>query len=262
MRLFAVVQNVYVVDRWQAIAEVLTESLGLHPATANQRAKRSGGFIAEQLDREMAETIHRACECCGVSTRLVPQEEIIPLPALMRIHEVWVAPNGLWVHLGHLGAKRLVNWSSIALIAACPIQRTEAFHRWSTSRSLLGGSDYRLKAKGYSKEYTELCADVFGASPDGQLMRLRLGSRELNYQEVLANIEDAPSMPEKRIDAFCLVLAQILQRALRAYVPPETRILLGDGSEPEQPLCDLSSVEEFDTYNRWLLQKVFSIPRE
>jgi hypothetical protein len=164
-------------------------------------------------------------------------------------------------------------------MAAYHVVKTESYHHWSTTGHQMGGSE--LKAEKYSKDYVEYVADIFGSSPDGTLMRLRVGSRELNYEEALGSGTSEPQLPETgesqelrhqqafgfdltnprlvpdtHLDNFRLVLARIHARAVRAYVPPETLVLLGGAAEANCRLYDLSSLDEFDACNRWLLQKM------
>ncbi len=278
MSQFAVVQDVYAFDRWQAAAQILSELLGLHPTEANQRARRSRGFLAENLNRDTAEQIRQACEAQGLPTHVVAQAEVVTLPTLTRVHQLWIADDALWICQSHLGDRESIDWQGILLMAAHHVVKTESFHRWSTGYRM-GTADPQLKVKQYSKDYVEHVADVFGSSRDGVLMRLRIGSRELNYQEAIGGAAPEPQtpqtgesqqrrhqqafgfdpgnprvVPDTQFDKFRLVLARIHARAVRAYVPPETLVLLGGAPLPDRPLYDLSSLEEFDAYNRWLLE--------
>ncbi len=193
MSQFAVVQDVYAFDRWQAAAQILSELLGLHPTEANQRARRSRGFLAENLNRDTAEQIRQACEAQGLPTHVVAQAEVVTLPTLTRVHQLWIADDALWICQSHLGDRESIDWQGILLMAAHHVVKTESFHRWSTGYRM-GTADPQLKVKQYSKDYVEHVADVFGSSRDGVLMRLRIGSRELNYQEAIGGAAPEPQI--------------------------------------------------------------------
>jgi hypothetical protein len=277
MSQFAVVQDVYGFDDWQAAAQILTDVLGLHPTEANQRARRSRGFLGENLDRDTADRIQRACQSRGLPTRVVAQAEVAALPVLTRIHQLWIREDALWIQRSHLDEREPIGWQSIPLMAAYHVVKTESYHHWSTGYRM-ANADPQLRVKQYFKDYVEHVADVFGSSRDGALVRLRIGSRELNYQEALgaaaaesqAATEESlkrrhqeafgsdPTnprlVPDTRLDSFLLVLARLHARAVCAYVPPETLALLGGPPPADRPLIDLSSLEEFDAYNRWLLE--------
>jgi hypothetical protein len=278
---FTVVQDVYAFDHWQAAAQVLTEVLGLHPITANQRARKSGGFLAENLERDTAEQIQQACEAQGLATHVVAATEVVALPTLTRVHELSIAEDALWICQSTLGDRQPIDWQSILLMTAYHVVKTESYHHWSTSGPHMGGSEWQLKTEKYSKDYVEHVADIFGSSPDGTFLRLRVGSRELNYQEALGpgtSVSQLPEtgelherkhqqaygadptnprvVPDTRLGNFRLVLARIHARAVRAYVPPETLVLFGGAAEANCRLYDLPTLEEFDAYNRWLLQKM------
>ncbi len=276
MSQFAVVLDVYAFDHWQAAAQVLAEVLGLHLTTANQRARKSGGFLAENLERDTAEQIQRACEAQGLATHVVVEAEVVALPRLTRVHQLWIAEDALWICQSHLGDREPIDWQSILLMAAYHVVKTESYHHWSATGHHMGGSE--LKAEKYSKDYVGHVVDIFGSLRDGTLMRLRVGSRELKYQEALGSGTSEPQSPETResqelrafgsdptnprlvpdtyLGNFRLALARIHARAVRAYVPPETFVLLGGVPEPNCRLNDLRNLEEFDAYNRWLLQKM------
>ncbi len=289
MSQFAVVQAVYAFERWQAAAAILTDVLGLHPTEANQRARRSRGFLAENLDGPTAERIQQACQAQGLPTRLVAQAEVAALPTLTRIHQVWIAEDALRICRTPLSPQEPIAWAGIRMLAAYHVLKSETFQHWTTGGFRAGGGDPQLKVKQYSKDYVEHVADLFGPASDGGLMRLRLGSRGLNYQEALGVAGLSPSapvpvpqtgdspifsaigqagiggsfgpqksgqspIPDTQLDHFRLVLARIHARAVNAYVPPETLVLLGGPPPPDHRLNDLTSLEEFDAYNRWLLQ--------
>ncbi|NUQ64958.1 MAG: hypothetical protein HUU20_21045 [Pirellulales bacterium] len=258
MTQFAVVQDVYELEDWQSAARILTDVLGLHPTAAKQRARRSRGFLAEKLDFEQARRFHQTCESRGLVVHIVEDKDLIVLPKPSRVHELWLQDDALWVRRTQLGPRESIRWERIVLVAAFRTTKREAYHHWFTvGGGLQMDTGPQLKVSKYSKEYAEYLADVFEWMPSGSPARLRLGSREVNYSQALgSDLPDPHVAIDARSDSFRLLLARIHARARNAFVPPETLVLLGAEPDKGRRLHELPGLDDFDAYNRWLLQKL------
>jgi len=253
---FAVVRDAYEVDDWELVAQLLKQALGMHLVAATRQARNSPGFLAEELDRGAAEQLQRACEARAMPTHLVAQEEVVILPRALRVHSLWVAEDALWICRSPTSPKEPIRWDSVALIAACQTMKKESFHRWSADFNPVNDVS-ELKVQKYSQDFIEHVADLFGMAADGGLLRGRLGSRELNYKQALGVDRADPRLDTgKRFASFRLVLSRIFTKAARAQMPPEPIALLGGRLKPNCRLHNLTSLKEFDAYNRWLLQRI------
>jgi hypothetical protein len=255
MSLFAVFQDAYAQD-WQLAARILVDALGLHPTTAKRHARRSGGFLAENLEPDVAERLRQACFDGGMAVHVIAQDEAVVLPKPLRVHSLGIAEEALWICQSPAAPRAPVGWESLLLIAAHHLQKTETYLRWRITPDTSREDGTELRVESRVRNSPEYLADLVASSADGSLLRLRLWSRELNYQQALGvDLPDPRHTPNARLESFRLVLARIHARASRAHVPRETLALLGGVPDPERPPHDLPTLEEFDAYNRWLLQK-------
>ena len=182
---FAVVQDDYELTNWQVAAELLAEIVGLPAVTARQKARNSHGFLANNLPEDLAQRLRNACAGHGIGVQLVPQSEVIPVIKPMRMHRVWITDDALWVRAANLDAKTPLAWDTLRLIAMTKTTKSESFQHWETT----GGDDeVRLKVTPYTEDVTEYLVDVFAFRLDGQVLGVRLMSRELNYAEALGNL--------------------------------------------------------------------------
>jgi hypothetical protein len=171
------------------------------------------------------------------------------------VHALRIEEDALWAGQSPTGPKEPIGWDSLVLMAAYQIVKKESFHRWSASYNMATNTS-DLRADKYSKDYKEYLADLVATLPNGSLRRLRVESRELNYPEALGtDAADPLTRANAREDSFRLVLARVHARATRITVPPETLVLLGGEPNPDHRLCHLPRLEDFEAYNRWLLQK-------
>ncbi len=218
------VQDVYQLENWQVAAELLTEVLGLHAVTAKQQARKSHGFLATHLPAELAQRLRDACAEHGLGVQLVPQSEVVPVIKPVRMHQVWINDDALWVRAVNVDSKTRLAWDTLRLIAMTKTTNTDSFRHWKTT----GGDDeVRLKVTPYTEEFTEYLADVFAFQPQGSVLGVRLVSRELNYAEALGNL--APDVlvdANAQLEGFRLLLSAIASRATQAYVSPESAALL------------------------------------
>jgi len=251
---FAVVQDDYELENWQVAAELLTEILGLHAVTAKQRARNSHGFLVTHLPGELAQRLRDACAEHGLGVQLVPQSEVVPVIKPVRMHQVWIADDALWVRAGNLDAKTPLAWDTLRLIAITKTTRTESFQHWEITGIR---EEEKLRVTTHTEECAEYLADVFAFRPQGSVLGVRLFSRELNYAEALGNL--APDVlvdANARVESFRLLLSAIASRAAQAYVSPESAALF-----TTLPLRIVRStppvkLNSFDAFNRWLLQRL------
>ncbi len=255
---FAVVLDVYQLDDWQTAAGLLTEILGLPAVTARQQARKSHGYLAFNLAGESAERLRDACAGRRIGVQLVPQSEVIPVIKPVRTHHVRIAEDALWLGATGSGAKTLLGWDTLRLIAVTKTTKTESFRHWQTGTPSAGyGEEANLKVTTYTEDYTEYLADVFAIQPHGQVLGVRLLSRELNYSEALGDVApDALVTANARIDSFRLLVSAIAARATRVYVPPESAGLLTKSAKERARIRASASLDDFNAVNRWLLQRL------
>ena len=252
---FAVVQDNYELENWQVAARLLTEIVGVPAVSARQRTRNSHGFLASELPEELARRLRDACAENGIGVQLVPQSEVIPVIRPVRMHQVWIADDGLYVRASHLDAKISLGWDTLRLIAVTATRKKESFQHWDTA--VRGAVMVTHGVTNYTEEFAEYLIDVFAFQANDQVLGVRLLSRELNYAEALGNL--APDVlvdSNARVEGFWLLLSAIASRSTQAYVSPESAALLSrlhlriDRSAPPVNL------NEFDAYNRWLVQRL------
>jgi hypothetical protein len=144
-------------------------------------------------------------------------------------------------------------WDTLRLIAVTRATKKESFRHWDTTSTRTGAD---LRVTSYTEDYAEYQADVFAVKLYGEVLGVRLMSRELNYSEALGDITpDVLVDANARTGGFRLVLSSIAARATQLYMPPETWAFLANaasgGVPPPLPLQD-----DFDAANRWLLQRL------
>ncbi len=114
---FAVVQELYQLEDWQTAAALLTEILGLSAVTARQQARKSRGYLAANLSGESAGRLRDACAGRGIGVQLVPQSDVIPVIRPVRMHQVRIADDALWLGATDLDAKMSLRWDTLRLMA-------------------------------------------------------------------------------------------------------------------------------------------------
>jgi hypothetical protein len=252
---FAAVQDVYQFEDWQTAAALLTEILGLPPVTARQKARKSRGYLASNLSEELARRLRDACSERGLGVQVVPQSDVVPVIKPVRMHQVWIAEDALKLGAAGLDAKMLLGWDTLRLIAVTKTTKKESFQHWDTTNRRTPVVAPRVTT--YTEEFAECLADVFAFSPHGQVLGARLLSRELNYAEALGDmIPDAAVDADARMDGFRLLLSAIASRASQLYIPPESLALLSSPARASALMPPAGSLDEFDGYNRWLLQRL------
>jgi hypothetical protein len=251
---FALVGDVYAPENWQAIAKLLATVLKMPVADATSRAKRSHGFLAENLSGAQAEWLQQALESIGVAAHRMPAKDVVALPRPVRVHELWILDDALQVLAGQVGPREAVPWGRIVLIAASPVMKTEHYHHWQTTQ------DYRtsnLEVTSYAEDSVEWLVDLFASSAAGGFVTYRLMSREINYAEALGADRPDPNVVLKwRLASFCMLIGRMVARAGKAQVSAETVELLRAGPNIDRPRRNLHGLDDFDAYNRWLLQKI------
>jgi hypothetical protein len=183
---FAVVQDVYQLEDWQTAAALLAEILGLAAVSARQQAKKSHGYLATNLSRDLAQRLQDACAGRGIAVQLVPQSDVIRVIKPIRMHQVCLAEDALRLGAPGLDGKMLLGWDTLRLIAMTKTTKKELFRHWETTGG--GREEVKLKVTAYTEESAEYLADVFAVQIDGQVLGARLFSRELNYSEALGNL--------------------------------------------------------------------------
>ena len=228
----------------------LTEILGLPPVAAKHQARQSRGFLAANLPGEMAQRFRDACAGRGIAVQVVPQSDVIPVIKPVRVHHVWITDDALCVQaLGQEGKTRLA-WDTLRLIAVTDTTRKESFQHWPTPRRT---PIITPQVTRYTEEFAEHLADLFALSPQGVVLGVRLFSRQVNYAEALGDMApDALLDAEARSESFCLLLTSIAARATQVYIPPESRARLTQATPGSAP----ASLDDFDAYNRWTLQRL------
>ena len=118
------------------------------------------------------------------------------------------------------------------------------------------GMSVKLKVTAYTEESAEYLADVFAVQLDGQVLGVRLFSRELNYSEALGDTTpDALVDANARMEGFRLLVSSIASRASQVYVPPESAALLTKSAKESAQIRASASLDDFNAVNRWLLQR-------
>jgi hypothetical protein len=252
---FAVVQDAYPDPDWHVVASLLAKSLGLPAATANRQAKRSYGFLAENLTENLAQGLHRACAEQGIATQVVPQEKVVAFPRPTRAHQIRFAADVLWIHTPDRDGERPVPWDTVALIAAARVMRTETHRRWLSDYDSRDDSS-AVVSLDFAQEQAEHLADLFAALPNGQFVGFRFLSRELNYADALG--EAAPDVlvnTNARLDGFRLVMSRIVAQSSKAEIPPDTIALLQGPGPGDLRSTPATNLDDFNGRNRWLLQQ-------
>jgi hypothetical protein len=251
---FSVVQDDYELKNWQTASELLTKIVGLPPAPARLKARKTRGFLATDLPAEVAQRLRDACVERGIEVELVPQNEIIPMIKPVRMHQVWITEDALCVRAGSWDAMVPLGWETVRLVALAKMTRTDSFQHWEMAGDL---DAVNLKVTPYVEESAEYLADVFAFQPDGSVLGARLISRELNYSEALGNLApDILNDANARLEGFRLLLSAIVARAVHAYVPSNSAALLAKLLSRAAKTFPRAKMNEFDAMNRWHLQRL------
>ena len=147
---------------------------------------------------------------------VVAEQDLAILPKPVRLHHLWLHDDALWIRRAETGPPVPIAWDTIALIAACRATQTETRMHWSVeargvnpdiSPRMQLSSTPRLDVSKKTQEFVEYVADIVAWPSGGPLDRLRLNSREVNYQEALgADAPDPQTVPQARILGFIWVL--------------------------------------------------------
>ena len=251
---FAVVQDVYQLEDWQTAAALLAEILGLPAVTARQQARKSHGYLAANLSGELAQRLRDACAEKGIAVQLVPLGDVIPVIKPTRTHHVRIAEDALWLGASGSDAKTSLGWDTFRLIAVTKTTKKDLFRHWETTGS---ADEVKLKVTTYTEDSAEYLADVFAVQFDGQVLGVRLFSRELNYSEALGDTTpDLLVDANARMEGFRLLILSIASRASQVYVPPESAVLLTKSAKERARTRTSASLDDFNAVNRWLLQRL------
>ncbi len=253
---FAVVQDVYQLEDWQTAAALLAEILGLPAVTTRQQARKSHGYLAANLSGELAQRLRDACAEKGIAVQLVPQGDVIPVIKPTRTHHVRIAEDALWLGASGSDAKTSLGWDTLRLIAVTKTTKKDLFRHWETTGGG-GRTGPNLKVTTYTEDSAEYLADVFAVQLDGQVLGVRLFSRELNYSEALGDTTpDLLIDANARMEGFRLLILSIASRASQVYVPPESAALLTKSAKERARTPPSASLDDFNAVNRWLLQRL------
>ena len=167
---FAVVQDVYQLEDWQSAAALLTEVLGLPAVTARQQARKAHGYLAANLSGESARRLRDACAARGIGVQLVPQSDVVPAIKPVRMHQVKIAEDALWVGATDIDASMSLRWDTLRLMAVAKTTKKESFRHWENTGFADHGNLGNLKATTYTEDYAEYLADVFAVQPGDQVL--------------------------------------------------------------------------------------------
>jgi hypothetical protein len=257
MSQYAIWHEAFETPDWAALTETLAKELGWNRTEARCRVRRTGGLLLENLDEVAAERCRAACAAMGVTVDALPQSSVVVLPRAVRVHEVSLRDDALVVRVTDRDPEMSIAWERILLLAAFETTRVESYHNYRTTGR---GGDHgavELKIDRVKEQRPEPFVDVFYTTPEASLARIRLLSREMNYTRILGADAPDPHVTIKfRMAGFRLVVARIGTRATRAVIPPETLRFLGGDKTADEKLVKLRDMDNFDAYNRWLLQSL------
>ncbi|HEV3339869.1 MAG TPA: hypothetical protein VG125_05915 [Pirellulales bacterium] len=253
MSQYAIWHEAFESPDWASLADTLGKELGWNRTEARCRVRRTGGILLENLDADAAERCRAACAEMGVTVAALPQSSVVVLPRPLRVHEVSLGDDALVVRVTDRDPEVSIAWERILLLAAFQTTHVESYHNYRTvTHGQRAAVD--LKIDRVQEQRPEPFVDLFYTMPTASLDRIRLLSREMNYTRILgADAPDPHVTIKSRLAGFRLVVARIGTRASRAVIPPETLCFLG-GDKAAEGLVKLRNLDDFDTYNRWLLQ--------
>ena len=256
---FVVMLSNYERVDWQVAANMLIDAIGMHPATARKQARTIQGFLADALDRNQAEKLQKTCAARGLGTCVVPQRNMVAIPAPNQVRELWICDDNLWFRRGYSGPRTAVRWDSIVLITACLAKKIDSYRNWQElgefhEHGFPQFDPPRPRIKERFEESAEFLADIFATSSDKSLVWLRLGSRAISFQEALKL--DANMTAGTRLENLRLLMLKVAAKAVNAFVPLETQELLRALPRENRRSRRLRDSEEFGAFNRWTLQKL------
>lgn len=256
MSQYAIWHETFETPDWASLTDTLATQFGWNRTEARCRVRRTGGILLENLDAAAAERCRVACAAMDVTVDVLPQSSIVVLPRPLRVHDVSLRDDALVVRVTDLDPEMSIAWEQIQLVAAFKTTRVESYHNYRTVTHGRHGME-ELKIDRVKEERPEPFADVFYTMPAASLACIRLLSHEMNYTRILGADAPDPNVTIKpRLAGFRLVVARIGTRAHRAVIPPETVSFLRGDKAADERLIKLRNLDDFETYNRWLLQSL------
>jgi len=230
------------------LADVIETQAGFPRPAAVRLATRARWFIWENAPAESAQAVAQGLSAAGFATRAVPQGAVVPPTNPRRVHVLNLEGDALGVQLKYTGPLTWIPWDEVLVLSAGAIKtetRTTEVRETVVARGIVV-VDSRVQVD----LERAILAEIYATAPSlGELLCLRLNSREVNYAQTIGG-----SINESWREKFSLLLARLGLRATSAAVSPQTEALLAAGLMPDNAALNpyFSSEEEFALYNRWL----------
>jgi hypothetical protein len=274
---FALILEEYEPIPPDTLAPVLKSRLGMLQFDAMRLAKGSRGIVMERLSRTSADALQAGLADVGFRTRIIPQDGVIAVSQPQTARTIELRDDMLDVLWGYTGGSQPIPWENVFLISAGEITKLEGgvTRRPKKKRrpGMLSGALFLAApglavAAGATQSFTEPTtgpapkrgqnkvavhlADIFAIDAERAFRHIRLGSRELCFEQILgADDQHDPLLN------FRLVLRRILEKAHKAQVSKPTLACLADHAADVDPEDAWFGEEaEFTEHNRWLLQHV------
>src|SRR5262245_15838165 len=211
----------------ELLAEIFERQAGFPRAAAQRLAARARWFLWENAPAEAAQALAEGLSASGYPARAVPQGAVVPPTNPRRVHVLSLQEGALGVQLKYTGPLTWIPWNEVLVLSAAAIKsetRTTEVQETVVARGHVV-VDTRVQVD----LERAILADIYATSPSlGELLCLRLNSREVNYAQTIG-----ASINESWRDKFSLILARLGLRATSALISPQTESLLAAGLIPD-----------------------------
>ena len=251
---FALILEEYEPIPPEALVPVLKSRLGMLHFDAMRLAKGSRGIVMERLSRPSADALRSGLADAGFATRIIPQDGVIAVNQPQTARTIELRDDMLDVLWGYTGGSQPIPWENVFLISAGEITKLEggvtrrpkkkrrpgmlsgALFLAAPGLAVVAGATQSLAEptgpapkSGQNKVAVHL-ADIFAIDAERAFRHIRLGSRQLCFEQILG----ADDRHDPLLN-FRLVLRRILEKAHKAQVSKPTLACL---AEPASTVAD------------------------
>jgi len=231
-----------------AVARLAAGALGRPRFEMARELRTSHGIIARDAPEAAARQIVEGLRALGIDARMVPEADVVPLPAAERVRQIVTGHKGLYFRLA--GEDLVVPWESLVVVLAARLGG-DVTHVFRASEDMVAGpyGARRNIAHAFdwssTRHVSHLVIDFF---PDNPWRRLRVEEGLVDFR--LDRDPDRPSTTNRFEELGC----QVRDWGRSAYLNPGAAVLGEHGKALVWQDLTFENARFLDFYSLWQVQ--------